>query len=125
MKASAAYMEIEIHNCEQTFGDRDNFIDFSDLKVRKMNKTTRGIFGKMVIHTELDNSYIASVKVFVKQGGEYRALPYKVQKAICDFCNEDEFLFPDLVAASDIPMPMPCPIPKVKTKNILSPIGHP
>lgn len=111
-------MEIEIQNAAQTFGDKDNFLDFSELKVKKINKTTRGMFGKIIQHVTLDNSYTVSVNALAKQGGEYRPLPYKVEKGACDFCKEDEFLYPELVATSDIPDPLPCPILAVKLQKI-------
>ena len=54
-------------------------------------------------------------RMYLKQGGEYRELPYKLpKKPICDFVNEDSFFIPKTVNVSDITLPFSCPMKVVK-----------
>jgi hypothetical protein len=63
----------------------------------------------------LDNTYSAEIEAFVKQGGEYRMLPYKKSKrGVCDFYKDDTYFYPDLAAATDFPFPFECPVANVR-----------
>jgi hypothetical protein len=100
----------------------ENIVDFSTLKVKKLNKTTRGIVGNIIIKAaDVDNSLQVALQFWTKQGGEFRQLPYKLPpKNLCDFLNEDTMFIPGLVEVSNIPYPMPCPVPQVKIQIIFS-----
>ena len=68
-----------------------SIVDYSDLKVRKVNKTLRAIFGAAHHHVPFGNEYELEVLVYMKQGGEYRLLPYKKTRTpFCEFCKSDE-----------------------------------
>lgn len=110
----SAYIEIDVQTYEQQ--GEATYLDYSNLKVRKDAKTkTRKIYGNITQHIALDNSYMAEAYVYVKQGGEYRLLPYKVPaKGFCDFNNDDVYYYPEFSGASDYPMPYPCPCPAVR-----------
>lgn len=106
------YLEVQIQYLEQL--DEPTYVDYSKLKVRKVNGT-RKIFGNVTCHIPLDNTYLCEALVYIKQGGQYRLMPYKLpKKGVCDVHNEDKYFYPDLVAASDFPMPYPCPLPTVE-----------
>lgn len=62
----------------------------------------------------MDNSYSAMVEVFLKQGGEYRKLPYKLEKKpLCDFFKGDVYYYEELSTMSTFPFPFVCPYKKV------------
>lgn len=89
------------------------YIDYTKLKVRKVNKM-RKVFGNTTFHLDLDNTCMVEGLIYVKQGGEYRLMPYKLnKKGICDLHNDDKFFYPELWEVSDWKNPCPCPIPKV------------
>lgn len=85
--------------------------DFTSFKVKKLNKTARGIVGNIILHaSDVDNTMMVEARLSQKQGGEYRRLPYKLPpKKLCDFFNEDVYVFPDVVKVSNVPSPLPCP----------------
>jgi hypothetical protein len=108
-----AYIDLEIQDFKQILGGQ--FSDFSNVRVKKLNKTTRGLFGNInLMVSDFDNSMQVEAKMSKKQGGEYRKLPYRLPpKKLCDFFNEDIFFYPDLVKTSNLPLPFPCPIKPV------------
>lgn len=110
-----AYFDIELQNCEQVGGDKDSFMDLTDVKVKKVNKTSRALFGKAVYHVDIDDTYDIETKAFVKQGGEYRQSPFTIKKQqYCKFFQEDTFYYPEVTKVSDFPLPHPCPFEKVR-----------
>lgn len=76
-------MGIELKECKQLAND-PNAIDLSGIKVRKINKTSRGFFGTAFVNSPFDETYELFVDMYKKQGGEYRLLPYKVKKNLCE-----------------------------------------
>jgi hypothetical protein len=110
-----AYLDLEVREIKQIEGT--GLADFTSFKIKKLNKTTRGIFGTIVVPVAdyFDNNLQVGVRLLKKQGGEYRQMPFKLPpKNLCDFFNEDDFFMPDVVAASDVPSPLPCPAEVVK-----------
>ena len=72
----------------------------------------------MIHKMDFDNSYTVSVKSFKKQGGEFRLMPYKLdRKKYCDFFNDDSYIFPEFVKYSDFKLPLPCPLVKVNNQH--------
>lgn len=89
------------------------------MKLKKFNKT-RAFSGEVNFKVEMDNSYEISAKVFKKQGGEYRLLPYKVDPtSFCDFFNSDDIAYPELVKLSDFEKPLICPMKAVNFQNLI------
>lgn len=104
---------MEVENVKQTAGDTKKFIDWSQLKVRKMDKT-RKILGNVTYHVPLDNTYLVVTYLHKKQGGEYRLTPYSLpRKGFCDFVNSEKFFVQELIKNSNFPFPFPCPFPTV------------
>lgn len=95
---------------EQT-GSTD-FIDSTAVRVRRDGKL-RKIYGKIIVKQQLNNSFVAKGRIFMKTGSGWNLLPYKVDKPVCDFYNDDKFFYPELCKISDFPCPMPCPLPMV------------
>lgn len=82
--------------------DGFEYFDYRDLRIRKKGKT-QAIYGNMTAHVSVDNSAAVQTKVFIKQGGEYRLMPYKIpSKGICDWHNEDKLFYPELASVSRI-----------------------
>lgn len=110
-----AHMEIELQRCEQISVDTVNFVDYSQIAIKRVNKTkVRGVFGSFTYHTPLDNTYKIQIEFYLKQGGEYPKLPFKLaEKRVCDFYREEEYTYAEFSQSSNLPMPLPCPIPTV------------
>jgi hypothetical protein len=105
---------MEMRDFKQVFGAE--IADMSGIRIRKVNKTHRGAVGTIKVQlADIDNEMLVGVRLYAKQGGEYRLLPYKLQpKKLCDFFNEDTIFFPELVKYSDVPKPFPCPVVQVR-----------
>lgn len=109
---SFAYIEMEFDRFEQASGW--DFTDFSLVRVKRLNKTARAIFGILQQKVAADDTHLVSFELSLKQGGQYRKLPYKLPpKGFCSFINEDIYIYPELSKASDIPWPLSCPLPIV------------
>ena len=109
----SSYIEIDLLQSEQLAGDRENFVDFSKLSVKKI-KGVRGLFGNATYHVQLNNTFRAKASLYIKQGGEYRKMPYRLpEKGVCDFFNEDDIFYPELSQKSNFMKPVPCPPPAV------------
>lgn len=99
-------MEIQVFKIEQL--NEPTYAD-PKLYLKKVNKV-RKIFGNATWHIAIDNTFMAERLLYMKQGGEYRRLPYKLPKqGFCDFHNDDKNFYPDLAAHSDFEVPFQCP----------------
>jgi hypothetical protein len=94
-----------------------DLIDNTGVSVKRVNKTKiRAISGVSVHKIPLDDSIKVHVQFYVKQGGEYRKLPYNLpEKGFCKFQNEDEYIYKNFAASSDFPYPLICPLPAVSS----------
>jgi hypothetical protein len=80
------------------------------LKIRKINKT-RVFVGSFAVLVPLDNTFSVAAHLFVKQGNEYRKLPYRSpKKPLCEFYQSDIFFMQDFCEKSNLTYPVPCPI---------------
>lgn len=105
----SAYLDIEILKVEQLSDNK--YVDYSGLYVKKVNKTKK-LFGNTTYHIDLDNTFFIGATVYMKQGGEYRLMPFKLKKKeICDFYNEDKFFYDEMCKFSDWEIPFKCPQP--------------
>jgi hypothetical protein len=97
-------------------------MDWTGLKVKKFTGSkTRGLFGSVKIHGNVDNTFKYECKIYVKQGGEYRLMPFKIPpQPVCDLFNNEDAFVQDFADVSNITQPMPCPMPKVKLIHRLS-----
>jgi hypothetical protein len=109
-----AYLDIELQRVVQTFGE--DFIDVRNVKVKKVPGTkTRGLYGWTTFHGTIDNSFKAFCNIYVKQGGEYRLMPFKLlPQPICDFVNSEKTYVPEFVKVSNFTQPWSCPVSNVK-----------
>lgn len=85
------------------------------MKVRKVNGT-RKLFGYVVYHIPVGNDFDAEGFAYIKQGGEYRRLPFKVpKKKFCDFFFQELYFYPEFRKVSDFPPPdyKYCPLANV------------
>lgn len=72
------------------------------------------MIGSVKFNSEIDNTFMHEVISFVKQGGEYRMLPFKAPaQGFVDFCNDDKLFYPEMSASSELPLPVPNPLPSV------------
>jgi Protein of unknown function (DUF1091) len=104
----SAYLDIILDRIECS-SDSD-FIECSTLKVKRVKKQ-RLMFGNVTILQPLDNDVNIQVLFFKKQGGEYRKMPYKIVKPLCDAIKEDIYFYDELCANSTLPGNRPCPYP--------------
>jgi hypothetical protein len=91
------------------------FVDFTTLKARKVNKTSRGFIGTIkILIPDMNNDWKVAFFLHKKQGGEYRKLPYnRPLTGICTEMSLDKFVMPEILIAFKAPNPMPCPFPQV------------
>ena len=85
--------------------------------MRKINKT-RSIVGEAIFIQAMGNEIMLQGNGYVKQGGEYRKMPYRMAKTpMCQFFQDDHYVYPKLAASSDFPEDLKanCPFKKVKT----------
>ncbi|KAG5676538.1 hypothetical protein PVAND_006364 [Polypedilum vanderplanki] len=96
------YFELIMDRFETIFENKKYFE--WNIKIKKINKTTRGIFGFAYFHVPIGNDIKFEGKVLKKQGGEYRYLPYGVKpEPICDLFANDKYIYPDMSKNSDMP----------------------
>lgn len=80
------------------------------LRINKISRNTFGLSGTVLIHKNLGDDVKAEVLVL---HGPKKGRVYASQKeSICKFTAEEKKVYPDLVAASNLPEPGTCPIPK-------------
>jgi hypothetical protein len=109
-----AYFDIELQRIVQTYGE--DFIDGRNIKIKKIPGTKfRGVFGSATIPESLDETFKVLTNIYVKQGGEYRLMPFKFSpQPLCEFVNNDKTYVPEFEKVSNFTQPKPCPGPKVK-----------
>jgi hypothetical protein len=122
---------VEIKHVEQV--SNATYLDYKGLKIRK-HEGVRKIFGNVTHHIEMDNSYVALIDLFIKQGGEYRLLPYKLKKSpLCDFYRDDTFFYEEMTKMISYPFPFVCPfktvsltskLPKALIYFLINFLGH-
>ena len=90
-------------------------MDWEGVKVKKINKT-RSIIGEVIFYQAVGNEIILDGNAYVKQGGEYRLMPFKQpKKPLCEFFQDDDYVYPKLAEASDFPLDIKanCPLKAV------------
>lgn len=96
--------------CEQLEGDKENFLDFSKIKVKKIGKN-RAFVGPISVNFPIDNTYVVEGRLYQKQGGEYKETPFKLpKKPLCDFVNGEKFFLPKASRVSELVFPLACPL---------------
>lgn len=74
------------------------------------------MFGEVIFYKELGNDIVLEGNAFMKQGGEYRQMPYRQPKTqMCQFFQDDIYVYPKLAEASDFPLDIKanCPLKEV------------
>lgn len=80
-----------------------SILDTSSLKVRKVNRT-RSVIGEFILYEQFGDETELEVNCFVKQGGGYNELPYKLPKSsLCPVLRSKEPCYQRIVKASDLP----------------------
>lgn len=95
-------------------------MDFSGIKVRKVNNT-RVLIGEVIFKKPIGNEIMISINLLKKQGNEYKLTPYRaLPTPFCDFCMKDTYLYPDVAKNSDLPEKMEneCVFPAVRSISI-------
>lgn len=72
------------------------------------------MFGKFLIYQSFDDTYTGKTVAFVKTGSGWNLMPFKVEKPLCVFHNEDIYFYKEVAAVSDFEFPTPCPMQNVK-----------
>jgi Protein of unknown function (DUF1091) len=86
------------------------FLECTNVKVKRVTKQ-RLMFGNFTIFEPMDNNVSVQVTAFKKQGGEYRRMPYRIVKPLCNAVKEGIYLYDDMCANSTLPKDRPCPYP--------------
>jgi hypothetical protein len=100
----------------EQIGDRST-CDSSSIRIKKVGKE-RQIFGNVTISADLDNSYLLTGQLYVKQGNEYRKSAYRIPETkFCDFLADDEYgMIKEFFEASNRKYPPECPFKKVSER---------
>lgn len=107
-------MDIILDRIEQ-FGPTED-ADLFGLKVRKVGGE-RKLFGKWIYHRSFDDSYIAKVIAYKKTGAGWNLMPYKLEKPVCAFHNEETYYYQEFASVSDFDYPSPCPMANASSSN--------
>jgi hypothetical protein len=85
------------------------------IKIKRINGTKeRGLYGPWVIFGPIDDSYLGKMRMFTKQGGEYRLTPMNYPPTgFCLAINGDPYFAPDVAKKSNLTLPLPCPLSNV------------
>jgi Protein of unknown function (DUF1091) len=102
-----AYLDVVVDRVECSLNSE---IMDCNLKVKRIKKQ-RLVFGNFTCLKPFDNDVIFELTAYKKQGGEYRLMPYKIRKPICDLAREDTYFYKDICNSSTFEMPPPCPFP--------------
>ncbi|CAO1398196.1 unnamed protein product [Diamesa serratosioi] len=107
-----SYHEISLTVGEPLVPNDISVVDYSKLRVKKMNRTHHFVDGEMTTFVELNNDYQYEFVVFKKQGNIFKKQPYKLSKMnYCDFHQRDVYFYDDLLKHSDLPAKGVCPWP--------------
>ena len=91
-----------------------NYGDFSNLRVRRVNRTNFLLVGNMTFLEDIGNEHQIEMKILKKLGNQYQLTPYRLRKEnYCDFVR-DHGTYDDLRKVSNIPAKDVCPWPKVR-----------
>jgi hypothetical protein len=117
LKQISAHLDVILDrfSCESD----PNFMNCNNLKVQRVDRS-RLLFGNLTYLVSMDDSYTMRVNSLVKQGGEYRYLPYKSEGTVCRNLGWGPAGYKELTQHSTFPYPLPCPIPSVGVKNLMS-----
>lgn len=109
-----AYQEVSITDGRPIVANDTKFINFDNLRVRKVNKTHHLIVGTVEIFRDISNKFKIANFLYRKAGNAYKKTPYHIgPKNACDFIREEQYLYPALLKVSDLPpQNQSCPIPK-------------
>lgn len=89
------------------------FSDFSNLRVRRVNRTSFLMVGNLTFFEDVGNEHQIESKILKKNGNKYQLTPYRLKKEnYCDFVR-DHATYKDLRKVSNIPEEGVCPWPKV------------
>lgn len=85
-------MEVALTRTQQLNEPKD--IDYTKLYVRKVNKTRR-LYGNIMYDIAVDNSFMSEMLIYMKQGGQYRLMPYRMQKKafVTEMCQYSTWKF--------------------------------
>lgn len=88
IKLVESYFDAQMDRFEVLYQNL-SYSDFSQLKVRKVNKV-RSLVGEIKFFVPFGNDITIEAKAYKKQGGEYRQMPYKFPPMpFCDFLIQD------------------------------------
>jgi hypothetical protein len=96
-------------------GQQSEYVDASKVTIRKANGTRR-VFGFLKITKTLEEDFWIEFNLYVKRGGQYQLMPYKVRpQSFCEFVEQDTYDFNKQVRESSNMTPsLNCPLAPVR-----------
>jgi hypothetical protein len=112
--------DIVVNKIVQSALNNKSVINFTELKLRKFNRTTQIWTGPYEAYIDIDNSVTISISGFKRTGNEWHVLPFRVPPTpYCDYAKTEQFYFDVFIQHSDLPSKDHCPaVPKVKLWRI-------
>lgn len=89
------------------------FVNFDNLRVRKINKTHHLLAGRVELMRDIGDIFNFQALIYKKSGNAYqRTALHFGPKNFCSYIKEDRFLWPELLKVFDLPQNRTCPMLK-------------
>lgn len=99
-----SFLEFNLLYSEALDKGNTDFVNFDNLRVRKVNRTHHLVVGEVVFHVPVGNEVRIETKLFKKAGNDYKLLPFKTpEQGYCEFVQSDTVVWPQVEKVSDFP----------------------
>lgn len=115
---NVAYQEVTLTEGHAMVANDTKFINFDNLRVRKVNKTHHLLVGTVDVIRDIGNDFNMETLLYRKSGNVFKKTAAHIgPKKACDFIKEGHYFYPALLEVSDLPSSRSCPLKK-KTYHI-------
>lgn len=98
------FLDIDDLNANNT-----KYINLSNMKLKRVkNGAGKVLVGSAIYDRDMDDSLRVSVGLFMKQAGEYRITPYKINATACSMVTPDNMFYMNFAKCHGLPTK--CPI---------------
>lgn len=99
----SCFLEFNLQYAEPEF-KKSNYVNFDNMKVKKVNRTHHLIVGEVIFHVPVGNEVMITTRLFKKAGNDYKLLPFRTSpQGWCDFVKSDTVVWPQVEKVSDFP----------------------
>jgi hypothetical protein len=99
-----AFMEFELKHFEPLVKNDTKYVNFDNIRVKKVNKTHHLVVGDFEVFQDVTNDFKVSGAVYKAAGNDYKLLPYRMlPEGYCDFLKSQAYVYQDFLPVSDYP----------------------